>query len=260
MRTIKKRATPARLVSWRQERIAKKDPEAYPFDYDAMRRDAEVLEAVEESLLHEQGGICAYTGRRIALEGSREGQVGFHLEHLKPQDHCELGEDCNYRNLVACWPEPNQTKGTPYGAVLKDNWPEPEEAHLFVTPLRDDCTRRFTFSIKADEATDGKPPSKTVWIEPAQANDAAAGQTIAKLQLNHSELRALRWDAVRGALHPPGIAYLKLSELEKLAKQMDKAESDLDNGMSVKLDAFCFAVRQALARLILKRQAAAQKK
>ncbi|MEZ5325518.1 MAG: hypothetical protein R3F19_10690 [Verrucomicrobiales bacterium] len=72
MRTIKKQKAPAKkqkapaeLDAWREHRRKKDNPALCPFDYGAMRRAKEVLAAVEDGLLVEQGGICAYAGRRI---------------------------------------------------------------------------------------------------------------------------------------------------------------------------------------------------
>ncbi len=164
MRTIRKRTVPGRLVQWRQERIAQADRVGYPFDYDEMRRNKTVLDQVESGLFSEQGGLCAYTGHRISKAGRVEGQAGFHIEHLKPQDYCDAGEDCDYQNMVACWPEPNQKQGTPYGAVLKDNWPKPVEANQFVSPLRSDCSHRFRFVVRTNAAE--LPSKKTRRIPP----------------------------------------------------------------------------------------------
>ena len=85
----------------------KDNPALNPFEYGAMRRSKEVLAAVEDGLLVEQGGICAYTGRRITRRDSFGYQAGFHIEHLKPQKHFKQGEDTDYENL------------TEYGAVKK---------------------------------------------------------------------------------------------------------------------------------------------
>ena len=38
--------------------------------------------------------MCAYTGRRIDADSC-------HIEHLRPQAHCGIGEDVHYRNVVA---------------------------------------------------------------------------------------------------------------------------------------------------------------
>lgn len=251
MRTIKKLSTPAKLDAWRADREEKNDDIAWPYDYDAMRRSKEVLEEVEDSLHAEQGGICAYTGRGIPRCGSYE-QAGFHIEHVKAQDHCRRGEDTDYGNLVACWPPPNQKQATEYGAVEKKKWPSPEEATLFVSPLHEGCSARFAFINREDPEDSGKDARYSNWIEPSSEGDAAAAETIKRINLNHHELRALRWDAVMGSLNPNEEGFLPLNKLAEVAGKMDKAEESLDAGGDVTLDPFCFAVRQAIARRIQK--------
>lgn len=198
-----------------------------------MRRDSATIHAVEESLLREQGGICAYTGRRISIR-----KCSFHIEHLKPQKHCGEGDDCDYENIVACWPEPNSKNAAPYGAVLKGSWPSPDEENLFVSPLRSDCTARFKFSRQGE-------------ISAAQNDDTPAKTTIDKLGLGHKELTDLRKEAIRGALKPQGRP-ISRSEVEKLKKEMDRDEAELDAGQSVTLSTFCFAIRPQLDREYIK--------
>lgn len=226
--------------------MAQSDQELYPFDYNAMRRSKHVLRKVEDGLLAEQGQICAYAGRRITRQG-KPGQAGFHIEHLKPQARCGLGEDCDYENMVACWPEPNQTHGKEYGAVKKDNWPAAGEDHLFVSPLHADCSGRFCFVEQEDPQVPGEESKWSNWMKPATAGDGAAEATIHHLNLNHRELRTLRSAAVSEALIGPDGTAWSLSELRNISTGYAQAESDLDAGNEIQLDAFCFAIRQALS-------------
>jgi uncharacterized protein (TIGR02646 family) len=225
-------------VTWRQQRVATHGADGFEFTYEAMRRDDAVAHDVEVSLHAEQGAICAYTGRRIQLRHGPPRKVGFHLEHLKPQAHCEEGEDTDYNNLLACWPEPNSRENAAYGAVAKGGWPSQAEAHLFVSPLRMECTRRFAFDRKGG-------------IAPAQSGDQAALETIQHLRLDHRELTALRKAAIQGALHPAGRP-MRLAEVEKLSREMDREERELDQGGAVTLRPFCFAIRPQLDREIAK--------
>ena len=253
MRTINKRTTPDELEAWRQDRVEKDDPVLYPFHYASMRRDKVVLEKVEDGLFAEQGGICAYTGRMIHRQGNW-GQAGFHIEHLKPQTHCSVGEDTDYRNIVACWPAPNPKQAPEYGAMKKDQWPSTEATALFVSPLVEGCTERFGFINEEDPAEVGKDARYSNWMKPSTEGDAAATETIQRINLNHHELRDLRWNAVIGALNPVDGEFLPLDELLEVAAKMDKAERNLNVGDDVTLDPFCFAVRQAISRRILKLQ------
>ncbi len=249
MRTIRKRNCPTELTEWRTLRFHENDPIRYPFTYNEMRRDRVVRISVESGLFNEQGGICAYTGRRIAWD-ARANRADFHVEHLMAQTRCRQHEDTDYENMVACWPAPNQRQATEYGAVRKDDWPNPQQAHLFVSPLLADCTSRFSYVIRGETANPEIDSEHTVWADPSSETDTAAKDTITNLNLNHRELRALRLNAVYGALNPSGEEFLSLEELQGLADEMGHAEQDLDAGATVTLDPFCFAVRQAIARRI----------
>jgi uncharacterized protein (TIGR02646 family) len=193
-------------------------------DYASLRQSPHVLEAVEDGLLAEQGGLCAYTGHRIILtpanpQTGTNREVDFHIDHLTPQTHCRHGQDATYENLVACWPRPNCGFEPAYGARKKDQWPSPAEPGLFVSPLRPDCSTRFRFDHR------GK-------IEPAHANDQAAQTTIDRLGLDHHPLTALRRQTVNGALNPAS-RQLKLAEARKLLAQMEQATQALNVGVNL---------------------------
>ena len=233
MRTINKRPPPNELVEWRQQRIAAADDVAMPFNYDAMRSNSDVVKAVELALFREQGGICAYTG--IKLGFSTDTRPLFHIEHLKAQDHCQRGEDTDYRNLVACWPEPNFKGHVEYGANQKGAWPSPSEAGNFVSPLLANCTLRFVYRTKSQ-------------IAAARDDDTAAVETIRMLGLNFKELKARRREAIQGALKPKRGQQLNLAQARKIKTEMERAEVELNNGGHVLLRAFCFAIKPFIDR------------
>lgn len=211
-------------------------------NYDEMRRDPIVLKDVEDSLLVEQGWLCAYTGLRIAISGAdplgTNRVMDFHVEHIRPQSCCDYGEDTAYSNLVACWPRPNCGFEPAYGARKKDHWPQRGQEALFVSPLRSDCTARFSFNHKGE-------------ITAACASDTSAAETIKQLGLNHKDLVALRKDFIGGVLHPGG-HQISLSEAKRLRAALDKDTQTLTRGESVQLMKFCFAVRQVLEHEIRK--------
>ncbi len=239
MRTIKKRSPPNSLTLWRAERLAMGRGPGRECSYDEMRRDPHVLEDVENGLFHEQGGLCAYTGIKILL--SRDNQTsraGFHIEHIRPQKHCNYGEDTEYTNLAACWPKPNCGFEPPFGAKKKDEWPSLQDESSFVSPLRHDCSERFVFTRKGE-------------IAPARRNDCAVEITIQKLGLAHEDLVALRYGVIHGALNPKNRP-INLKDAERLLKQIDQSCEAVDRGENVRLFEFCFAVRQALCKEIRK--------
>src|SRR5690606_8588398 len=107
------------------------------------------------------------TGRRIDV-GS------CHIEHLRPQSHCTVGDDVDYRNLVAGVPAPN-TPQLPYGAHKKADWPNGAEEHLFVSPLSAGCAARFSFRLNGE-------------VGARNPADNAAVETIQHLGLNDQAL------------------------------------------------------------------------
>lgn len=171
-------------------------------------------------MLNEQGWLCAYTGRDISPEKC-------HIEHINAQAHCQRGEDVDYRNLVACYPE--ATFGhAPYGAHQKEEWPLPNERHLFVSPLNASCEARFSFNYRGHIS--------------ATNNDEAAIKTIEKLKLDHPELTALRRQAIRGTLQPQN----RWLSIEKARTVLKKYEAAVEG----RLPPFVFALKQALQKHI----------
>jgi uncharacterized protein (TIGR02646 family) len=248
MRTIRKRPQPIELTEWRVPRMVAAREPGISCDYESMRRSPDVLKAVENSLLAEQGSICAYTGHRISITFENATtraarNVDFHIEHLMPQDYCKeefgnYGMDADYQNLVACWPRPNCGFEPAYGAKKKDNWPSPQEQSQFVSPLRPDCSVRFRFNHHGE-------------VEAANPNDQAAKITIAKLGLQHNTLNELRRAAIQGALNPAS-RQIKLSDARRLLARIEQATQSLEQGITATLRPFCFAIEAALRREIRK--------
>lgn len=236
MRTIKKRPPPRTLVMWRQFRLGGADVGAYPFTYDALRQDKTIIKEVENQLVREQGGICAYTG--ISLKD------GFHVEHLLPQTHCANHDDTAYDNMVACWPErrdsliPAAKSSVHFGAVKKDDWPSPAEWSQFVCPTQANVASRFQF----------RPTGE---IEAANGKDFAARRTIEMLGLDHKELTQRRRNVLIGFLltpktqtEKPGIRFSK--QLQKLVD----LEASLDRGQEVSLKELHFVLRSVLEQKV----------
>lgn len=168
MKRIRKTHPPASLRAW--VAINRDLPN---FNYGAL--PANTKAELKTKLISEQGFICAYTGREIQDDTS-------HIEHLKPQNKCAVGEDVEYRNLVACFPADGGDVSYGYGAPVKAGW---WDADLFLSPLAIDCTRRFTFTWQ------GK-------VRPNPKSHRAADTTITRLGLNTSAMNSLRRSAIRG--------------------------------------------------------------
>lgn len=215
MRWIDKRTEPRALSEWRARYQTDIN-----FNYDLLRGDHAVIEAVTQSLLEEQGWLCAYTGIRIERESC-------HIEHILPQhpppgDSMVRGRDVDYSNMLACHPAP-EAGMIPFGAKRKENWPPERERHLFVSPLDRRCETRFKFDTR------GK-------ISPAP-NDDAARTTIQRLCLDNPELTDLRRGAIRGELGPTN--NLPAAKARRRLRQLEQQTAG-------RLQPFCFALKQAL--------------
>lgn len=180
MKKIAKAAPPDDLNRWRADNAAIPQNLVYG---QAQFPQASVLAA----LLQEQGYLCGYTLKRLSVTSA-------HVEHIKPQTLCRredgerecngrarLREDIDWRNLLACFPEPNPATPPDYGAVKKRDWWQPD----FVSPLLEDCEQRFLFA-----STGGVS---------ARANDGAADATIKALALDNKKLSELRETAFKRA-------------------------------------------------------------
>jgi uncharacterized protein (TIGR02646 family) len=223
MRQIRKKAEPRCLTEWRAAH--QNDPN---FGYELI--NGNLREDIKRSLLGEQGEICAYTGLRIRDDSS-------HIEHPKPQTYCEPEQQVAYTNMLACFPAPNAPE-VPYGARRKGSWPDPTQAHLFVSPLGNKCENRFSFNKRGE-------------IKPSNKSDSAAAETIRALALDHKLLTDLRKEAIQATLktREKGLASLDLSRARKRIATLDKAERE-----GGPLEPFCFALKQALhahIRLVL---------
>ncbi|MFN3890132.1 MAG: retron system putative HNH endonuclease [Beijerinckiaceae bacterium] len=188
--------------------------------------DGELRRVIREALVAEQGGLCAYTGRKIDVETC-------HIEHLMPQEHCEHLEDVDYRNLVAAVPQANAPR-LPYGAQQKDNWPPKNEANTFVSPLSNGCSQRFAFNFKGE-------------IEAKNPMDNAAVSTIERLALNHSILIGFRREAIRRTIQLPG-KRPKLLDTNTARRRLHGLQAK-DRG-SLNLEQFSFALISALEKHI----------
>ncbi len=232
MRKIEKREEPAELREWRAAHQADPAGGGINYGYDALRQSPDVAGLLLKSLLAEQGGLCAYTGRRIDVGSA-------HVEHLRPQAHCARGQDVTYNNMVACWPQPNGPCGQ-YGAHAKGNWPSPAEAATFISPLSNGCEARFVFNQRGE-------------IKLADPADSAADKTIKKLKLDHKLLTALRGREIESVLGT--MRSLSLKEARKRLRSIQQAEATLNGGANVPLDPYRFALKQVLERFIAKRMA-----
>lgn len=224
MRQIQKGTEPHSLSTWRM--ACQNDPN---FGYGLI--DTNLRHELRQVLVAEQGGLCAYTGHRIDEDSC-------HIEHPKPQVHCQKGEDVSYTNMLACVPAPN-APGLPYGAHKKGSWPDRTQEPLFVSPLSPGCSTRFSFTFRGE-------------IHPTNQTDTAAAETILKLGLGHPRLIQLRKAAIDAtlSLRRRGPASLDLKNARKRIAQLKAAEQNNST-----LEPFCFVLQQTLEKHIRRLEA-----
>lgn len=170
------------------------------------------------AMIAEQGGLCAYTMRRIDKDSS-------HVEHIKPQSRCREdrpGSDLDYTNLVACFPLHGMRAQYRYGAQRKGGWWDNDGAE-FVSPLQPACEQVFRFKMDGEiEAIDNRTEAKT---------------TIAVLGLDHKSLTEDRKRVIEEFIYGRPMSYAAAQ------RARDKI-CDL-NGNSLFYE-FCVAIRSAL--------------
>jgi uncharacterized protein (TIGR02646 family) len=217
MKYIEKQAQPQELIEWVREKSTDFEGAQRQWGYGDM--PSHVRAATKAGLLAEQGGLCCYTGRRIAPQSA-------HIEHLKPQSHCVGHEDTEYDNMLAAYP--SSDSGTPhcaYGAHARENW---YDHYKFVHPRRRDCEQRMRYK------DDGR-------ISAAAPDDGAAAETIRRLQLDHRELTEMRKQVIHEALFAE---QLSEAQARRLMAAMDERDSRGN------FRPFCFVIKQACAKYL----------
>ena len=136
-----------------------------------------IKRVIHDALMDEQGYICCYCESRVNSDNS-------HVEHFRPRStypHLEL----DYSNLhCSCLRQ--LSKGEPrHCGHGKADW---FDAALLISPLQQNCGRRFRFNINGE-------------ILPRSLTDSAAKETIKRLGLDLPKLNARRaaaMDELRG--------------------------------------------------------------
>ena len=226
MKHIHKGSPPRELRDWFEDQ-AVEEGRRINCGYDDMPTN--VKDAVKKHLLDEQGGLCCYTGLRIASENS-------HIEHFKPQKLCTDHEDVAHTNLLAAYPGAS-AKRCPFGAHAKDDW---YDEQLLVSPFHQRCESQFLF----------KPSGA---VDSSDKRDAAALKTIQRLRLNHPSLKEIRQHAIDEALSP-GNRLLSKAQLQRLIERLYSRDT---NG---RFPAFCFVIKDAAQDLIRKAERARKRK
>lgn len=185
-------------------------------------------QAVRAALISEQHFLCAYT-----MRGLRDAEQS-HIEHVLPQSRNKPEETIDYRNMLACYPGPNQKTACLYGARVKADY-DPEKSP-FCSPLQASSPARFRFSA------DGK----------VAGCDEFAEATINVLQLNHPILVNDRKAVIRGRLHA-GRRSLSAAAARRLADEIRRPDG------TGRLVPYCEAIAQAALKFADREERKAQR-
>jgi uncharacterized protein (TIGR02646 family) len=194
------------------------------FGFDSL--PGSVKNDIKNSLLAEQGYICAYTGLRISDSRS-------HIEHLIPQRTCRaqgnLALTVDYSNVVACYPG-NGNVNPGFGAIEKDGWPDVTEVPQFLKPTDPSSEKRITYT-----STGNAMPAP---------HDSAASCTVEKLKLNHKSLVTRRKEAIQGI-------FTELKGKTCNRGFLEKRIRSLNTAINGKYEEFSFAKKSYLEKKLM---------
>lgn len=163
-------------------------------------------QAVHDGLLSEQGSLCCYCQSRIVRRKRHDASVddGSHIEHLLSRDHFpHLAFD--YTNMVASCQEGSEDapRVPERCGNAKGAWPAPDQQHLFLSPLDQDCEEHFEYRL------DGR-----IVAAEGSTRATAAAETIRRTRLDLPRLDARRkaeLDVVLDGLQPQEVPLLLAS-------------------------------------------------
>lgn len=164
MKYINKGEEPEEFTEWKKTQMSV----GVNCDYKSLQNPEKRL--LHSALLREQGYICCYCCRGIEQDSS-------HIEHLNPQSETIPDLSVDYLNMLAsCGRYPN--------------WPphcgnKKGKTSISVSPLMPNCEEFFRYS------GDGQ----ILKIEDS-AMQSKAQQTIDTLDLNHYDLKQMRFEAL----------------------------------------------------------------
>ncbi len=150
--------------------------------------------SLHDALLNEQGGMCCYCGRIIALTDS-------HIEHFRPQEAREV-LSLDYNNLHAsCIRETEPGSPLHCGHAKGNDFDE----NLAISPTDEGCEQRFKYS-----AQDGA-------IFSEDRNDESALYMIKLLKLDIKFLSDRRKEVLKRVFDNEFLLSASHEDLEKLA-------------------------------------------
>ena len=208
MRTIQKGKECKALRTWKSSNA--KSPQNIHYD----NLSGGVKTAMLEKLVKEQGGLCAYTMKRIA---SKNGTWQAHIEHILPRS-LHPGQSVAWGNLLACVPQPGVS--CDYGAKRKDAYDPAQEP--FVNPMLGGVSNQFRFY--EDGRVEGLTPAARATVDEKV------------LHLDHIYLVNDRKGKIKGALD------LKPTAAKARQRAQELRKADLNGNF----EPYCEAVAQVL--------------
>jgi uncharacterized protein (TIGR02646 family) len=211
---------PRALIVWRAANAAILDAEYGTHGFPTAE--------VQQSLLREQGWICAYTMIRVEAGSS-------HIEHFKPRTVSRaeenLTETAAYDNMVACYLRVHLASNPPvaFGAIFRKSvW----DANQFISPLTATCEKAYRFRISGE-------------IEPVPQSNGKAKWMISTLALDAEELSELR----RAAIKAMGLSLtsddpISPKQARQLLTEVCKADGER------RFRPYCMALKQAAQEYI----------
>lgn len=208
MRSISKGAECIELRDWKKANA--KSPQNVHYDnLGKAQRDP-----IRQALIAEQGGLCAYTMKRIVRV---EAEWQAHIEHILPRS-THPAQSVSWANMLAC--SPGRDVDCDYGAKRKDKY-DPS-VQLFINPTKGGVSAQLRFR-ESGEVEGFTPAAK-----------ASVSENV--LNLNHIELINDRKGKIRGAL-----------DQKPTAKQARHRAQELRKfSLGGALEPYCEAVAQVL--------------
>jgi len=227
MRHIRKHGAPRELIQWKADN--QNSPQNLVYNGGGFP-----AEAIRQSLLAEQGHLCAYTLRRLKTatechKGGHSTSHSCHIEHIWPQSRYPE-QDIDYQNMVACYPPSSAGIACDYGAQKKADF-DPGEGG-FVSPLHPGVESHFAY------AEDGTIHAKT----------SEGDSTIRILGLDDPSLEHDRQSVIKGWLHPQSGRTLKAQQARRLMQELQKPDAQQC------LQPYCTAIIQVLEKHALREE------
>lgn len=185
MKHVTKGASPDDFEAWKAQANENWKP-----TYDSLRNPEK--QSLHRALLAEQGSVCCYCGRSIALDDS-------HIEHFKPQDRYETLQ-LEYANLHASCLRGQQRCMPRHCGHAKDNGFD-EDQHI--APVDPTCEQRFMYTLRGS-------------IVPTDAGDERARYMVDLLALDSPALQHLRNEVLARTLDPEFLASATNEDLVQL--------------------------------------------